>query len=189
MAQRPRPRPGHAELSGASFLLSTSPPLFSLSPADPAAALRDYAAVVRSEPNHLPAALGVATALDALGKTDAAITAYSAVLRADPAHVRALFARGSLYNRVGDFERANCDLERALELDGKREEEGGANGGGAAAKKAGSKGGLPVAARAGAATASASPPPYARQPPLRPRSVSPIVVAKATFSEAAAALA
>ena len=169
--------------------LSIIPPsLSSLSlstfPAEPAAALRDYATAVRAEPTNLAAALGVATALEALDKTQEAIVAFSAVLRADPAHVRALFARGSLYNRVGDFERANCDLERALELDGQKQQhrEKSVDGGKAGAAAGG---GLSLAARAGGPPpATTSSPPAARQPPLRLRSVSPVVIAKASFSVA-----
>jgi tetratricopeptide (TPR) repeat protein len=178
----------------------------SLHPADHASALRDYAAVIKADPKNLGAAVGLAAALDALGRTGQAIVAYSAVIRADPAHVRALFARGSLYNRVGDFERANCDLERALELDGKLQQAAAAGGeeAEAAGGKAGGGSSLSMAARAGpaaaaaqaAATSSSSPPaaagqadPTARHLPSRPRSLSPVVIAKASFSVPAATAA
>jgi tetratricopeptide (TPR) repeat protein len=84
--------------------------------AEPAAAEKQFAAVLRLEPCNVTALIGRGNALRCLDKPDAALSYFQTALRLDPKNAVAFSGRGRVRSNQKDFDGALADCTEAIRL-------------------------------------------------------------------------
>ncbi len=85
-------------------------------------ALAEYEAILAGRPDDLFALRGAARSLMQLSRNDEALAAFDQAIAADPQFAAAYANRGILNDRMGNYEAAIRDYERAAELDAELDE-------------------------------------------------------------------
>lgn len=80
-------------------------------------ALAKYDEALASDPNHIHAMRGRASALMELGRSAQALEAFNTVISLDPEFGGTYALRGMLHDRMGRYQKAIADYEQALKLD------------------------------------------------------------------------
>jgi len=80
-------------------------------------ALDEYEAILRADPRHLDALRGVARTLMQLGRNEDALRTYGEVIAQQPDFASAYANRGILNDRMGNYQAAIDDYEKAAALD------------------------------------------------------------------------
>ena len=86
---------------------------------EPAAAEKQYSAVLRIEPGNVAAFVGHGTALRQLNRLNGALLACETAIRLDPRNSDAYRARAAVYVVKGDYSRAFADCDEAIRLNPK----------------------------------------------------------------------
>ncbi|MCP4701999.1 MAG: tetratricopeptide repeat protein, partial [Gammaproteobacteria bacterium] len=79
-------------------------------------ALRDYEEALHMAPDHIHALRGKARTLLQLGHLQEALTVFDRAIAAEPAFAAAYANRGVVHDRMGRYEKAISDYEKALLL-------------------------------------------------------------------------
>ncbi|MBW3539665.1 MAG: tetratricopeptide repeat protein [Planctomycetes bacterium] len=81
-------------------------------------AIADFREVLKSNPRHLGAHLGLGEALAATGQEDEALAQFNRAVRAAPSNPLVYNNRGMFLQKLGRYDDAVGDFTRAIELDG-----------------------------------------------------------------------
>ena len=87
--------------------------------AEPAKSLPDFDAVLAEEPTFIPALLGRARALAALGNYELALVSTNRVLELEPNDADALTIRGECSAAMSNYSAAAQDFQRAMDIAGR----------------------------------------------------------------------
>ena len=85
-------------------------------------ALEEYDTALSEAPNLLPALRGKARSLMQLGENQDALYLFSEAIKRDPTFAPTYANRGILYDRMGEYQKAIADYDKAVSLDAEKVE-------------------------------------------------------------------